>query len=39
MAIYIGNGQVIHASNPRTGIKISKYNYTTPVKYVRVLQD
>ena len=39
VAIYIGNGQVIHASNPRTGIKISKYNYTTPVKYVRVLQD
>ena len=39
VAIYIGGGQVIHASSPKTGIKISKYNYRTPVKAVRVLQD
>lgn len=39
VAIYIGGGQVIHASSPTTGIKISKYNYRTPVRYVRVLQD
>ena len=39
VAIYIGNNQVIHASSPKTGIKISKYNYRTPVKYVRVLED
>ncbi len=39
VAIYIGNGQVIHASSPKTGIKISKYNYRTPVKCVRVLYD
>lgn len=39
VAIYIGGGQVIHASSPRTGIKISKYNYRSPVKVVRVLQD
>jgi len=39
VAIYLGNGQVIHASSPKTGIKISKYNYRTPVKYVRVLED
>ena len=39
VAIYIGGGQVIHASTARTGIKISNYNYRTPVKYVRVLQD
>lgn len=39
VAIYIGNGQVVHASNKKTGIKISKYNYRTPVKYVRILQD
>ena len=39
VAIYIGNSQVIHASSPKTGIKISKYNYRTPVKYVRVLED
>lgn len=39
VAIYIGGGQVVHASSPKTGIKISKYNYRTPAKYVRVLQD
>ena len=39
VAIYIGNGQVIHASSPKTGIKISKYNYRTPGRYVRILQD
>ena len=27
VAIYIGNNQVIHASSPRTGIKISNVNY------------
>lgn len=39
VAIYIGGGQVVHASSPKTGIRISKYNYRTPVKAVRVLQD
>ncbi len=39
VAIYIGNEQVIHASSPKTGIKISKYNYRTPVKYVRILVE
>lgn len=39
VAIYLGGNQVIHASNPKSGIKISKYNYRTPVKYVRILQD
>lgn len=39
VAIYIGGGQVIHASSPKTGIKISKYNYRTPVKCVRVIND
>lgn len=38
VAIYIGSGQVIHASSPKTGIKISAYNYRTPYKMVRVLQ-
>lgn len=37
VAIYIGGGQVIHASSPETGIKISKYNYRTPAKCVRIL--
>lgn len=39
VAIYIGGGQVIHASSPKTGIKISSYNYRTPYKMVRILQD
>ena len=39
VAIYIGGGQVIHASSPKTGIKISSYNYRTPYKMVRVLYD
>ena len=37
VAIYIGNGQVVHASNPRTGIKISNAYYRTPVCVVRYL--
>lgn len=39
VAMYIGNGQVIHASSPRTGIKISNYRYRTPVRYVSVIKD
>lgn len=39
VALYIGGGQVVHASNPSTGIRISKYNYRSPVKCVRVLND
>lgn len=39
VAIYIGNGQVIHASNPRTGIRISNVSYRSPFKAVRILQD
>ena len=39
VAIYIGGGQVVHASNPKTGIRISSYKYRTPVKYVRIIND
>ncbi len=39
VAIYIGSGQVIHASNPRTGIRISNVSYRSPFKAVRILQD
>lgn len=39
VGIYIGNNQIIHASSPKSGIKISKYNYRTPAKYVRILPD
>lgn len=37
VAIYIGNGQVIHASSPKTGIRISNYNYRTPYKVVNYI--
>lgn len=39
VAMYIGNGQVIHASNPRTGIKISNMYYRSPIKIVRIIND
>lgn len=39
VALYIGGGQVIHASSPKTGIRISNVNYRSPVKAVRVLYD
>ena len=35
VALYIGNGQVVHASSPKYGICISNYNYRTPCKAVR----
>ena len=31
VAIYIGNGQIVHASSPSTGIKISNAYYRSPV--------
>ncbi len=37
VALYIGNGQIIHASNERTGIKISYAYYRTPIKIGRVI--
>ena len=39
VAMYIGGGQVIHASSPKTGIRISNVSYRTPFKAVRILQD
>lgn len=39
VAIYIGNGQVIHASNPKTGIRISNVSYRSPIKAVKILYD
>lgn len=39
VAIYIGGGKVISASNPTSGIRINKYNYRTPVRYVRILAE
>lgn len=39
VALYIGNGQVVHASNAKTGIKISTWNYRTPARIRNVLGD
>lgn len=33
VAIYIGNGQIVHAANSRDGIKISNAFYRTPICY------
>lgn len=38
VAIYIGGGQVVHASSASTGIKISHYNYSPINKVVRIAQ-
>ena len=37
VALYIGDGQVVHASNPRTGIRISNATYRSPATIRRVL--
>ena len=39
VALYIGSGQVVHASSPKSGIKISNCNYRTPVKVVRIINS
>ncbi len=39
VAIYMGGGQVIHASNPETGIRISDTYYRTPVGARRVIAE
>lgn len=35
--IYIGSGNIVHASNEETGIKISNYLYRTPMCAVRLI--
>lgn len=39
VAIYIGGGQVCHASSPKSGIKVSGAYYRTPAKVVRIIQN
>lgn len=39
VAMYIGGGQVIHASTERTGIKISNMYYRTPIRARRFLNS
>ena len=38
VAMYIGNGQVVHASTPATGIKVSNAFYRSPECAVRIIQ-
>jgi cell wall-associated NlpC family hydrolase len=38
VALYIGGGQVIHASNPTNGILISNWKYRSPYKVRRIIQ-
>ena len=38
VAIFIGNGKIIHASNRRDGIKISNLYYRKPIKCVRYIK-
>lgn len=37
VAIYIGNGQVVHAASRRSGIRISTWNYRNPAKIRNVI--
>ena len=32
VAMYIGDGQIVHASTARTGIKVSQWNYRNPIR-------
>jgi len=36
VAIYIGNGQIVHASTKETGIKVSSASYRTPLAIRRI---
>ena len=37
VAMYIGDGKVVHASTEKTGIKTSPYDYREPVKIISLL--
>lgn len=39
VAMYIGNGQIVHAASRRSGIKISTWNYRNPYKIINLLGD
>lgn len=38
VAMYIGNGKVVHAANKKAGIIISAYNHRTPYKARRIVK-
>jgi len=37
VTMYIGDGLIIGAQSTKTGIKITQYNYRTPIKAIRVI--
>ncbi len=37
VAMYIGDGRVVHAANARMGVTTTAWNYRTPVRIMRVL--
>ena len=37
VAMYIGNGQIVHAASRRSGIRISTWNYRTPYRIRNVI--
>ena len=37
VAMYIGDGQIVHASTSRTGIKVSQWNYRNPIRIASFL--
>ena len=39
VAMYIGDGKIVHASSRKTGIKVSQWNYRTPYMAVNVIGD
>ncbi|WP_270812542.1 SH3 domain-containing protein [Hungatella effluvii] len=39
VGIYIGNGQIVNAASRRSGIKISTWNYRSPVRIRNILGD
>lgn len=39
VAMYIGNGQIVHAASRRSGIRISTWNYRNPYRIINLLGD
>lgn len=39
VALYIGDGQVVHASSEKSGVKVSRWTYRQPVRIANVLGD
>jgi cell wall-associated NlpC family hydrolase len=39
VGMYIGNGQIVNAASRRSGIRIYRWNYRTPVAIRNVIGD